>query len=368
MLQVALWVKAVSLRAGDDFPEKSSVKLAAAVDWLAGLTMPETGRVPNYGHNDGAYILPLTGQAFHDYRPVVQAASRFFGLPDSYGTSDEMTLWFEFLAGKKSPSEQMIRPVVEIRSYRKLVEGSTTVYIFAPEYHHRPGQADLLHTEIWRDGLPLLLDAGTFQYNAEPPWDNALAGTQVHNTVSLAGKDQMTKAGRFLWLDCPKVKSEKEEPGGYAVTFSHDGYKRSRVIHKRRVELVSKSLCRVFDEIHYTGKGTPPVKEIWLHWLLPPLHFRQTDADALQLHLEESKPEILLSISTNTGDNAGEIEHQRIRAGGVVFTSNHESKLSGDTGRFGWFSPTYGVKEPAISYRVIVKGRLPITFVTEIQV
>jgi hypothetical protein len=368
MLQIALWMKAVSVRVGDGFPETTSDKLAAATAWLAGLTMPETGRVPNYGHNDGAYILPLTGRPFEDYRPVVEAASHFFGPTFPAGDVDEMTLWFEYLAGKKAGPTLENLPVIEITSYRKLTEGSTTVFVFEPDYRHRPGQADLLHTEIWRDGLPLLLDAGTFQYNAEPPWDNVLAGTAVHNTVSILGKDQMTRAGRFLWLDWPKVSSEKEQPGGYAVTVSHDGYKRFGVKHKRRVELVNRSLCRVYDEILYTGRGTPPEQEVWLHWLLPPLHFSNTDMDALRLHREESKPEILLSISTSTNDNSDQIEHQRIRMGGMVYTSSHESKTTRDLIRFGWYSPTYGVKEPAISYRVIVRGQLPITFVTEIQV
>jgi hypothetical protein len=209
MLQVALWMKAVSLRAGDEFPEISSVKLAAATDWLAGLTMPETGRVPNYGHNDGAYILPLTGLPFHDYRPVLQAASRFFGLPDSYDTMDEMTLWFEFLAGKKAPSEQTIRPVVEIRSYRKLVEGSTTVFIFAPEYHHRPGQADLLHTEIWRDGQPLLLDAGTFQYNAEPPWDAGRNAGSQHGFPRGKRSDDKSRAVSVVGLAQSQIRERR---------------------------------------------------------------------------------------------------------------------------------------------------------------
>ena len=64
MLQIALWMKAISMRAGDEFPETSTLKLAAATNWLKTLTDPRTGRVPNYGHNDGAYIFPLSGQSF----------------------------------------------------------------------------------------------------------------------------------------------------------------------------------------------------------------------------------------------------------------------------------------------------------------
>ncbi|HEX7556055.1 MAG TPA: heparinase II/III family protein, partial [Leptolinea sp.] len=79
MLQTALWVRSVSLRVGDVFPEKSSQKLAAATHWLINLIDPESGKAPNYGHNDGAYVLPLTGSSFSDYLPVVETAVHFFG-------------------------------------------------------------------------------------------------------------------------------------------------------------------------------------------------------------------------------------------------------------------------------------------------
>ena len=74
MLQIVLWVQ---LLAGA-LPEDTLKRLAAGTEWLLGLVDPKTGRTPNLGHNDGAQFLPLSCCAYHDYRPIAQAASLAF--------------------------------------------------------------------------------------------------------------------------------------------------------------------------------------------------------------------------------------------------------------------------------------------------
>ncbi len=64
-----------------------------------------------------------------------------------------------------------------------------------------PSHADQLHVDLWWRSLNVAQDAGTYLYNADPPWDNNLTTAQVHNTVTVNGRDQFTRAGRFLYLD-----------------------------------------------------------------------------------------------------------------------------------------------------------------------
>ena len=73
--------------------------------------------------------------------------------------------------------------------------------IRAGRYTRRPFQADQLHVDLWWQGINLARDAGTYLYNGPPPWNNGLAGTAVHNTVTVDHHDQMRRAGRFLWVD-----------------------------------------------------------------------------------------------------------------------------------------------------------------------
>ena len=164
---------------------------------------------------------------FDDFRPVVLAADYFFGKSESPAEPDEMTLWFEWLAGAKPQIKIQTQENPPIESYRKIVKGNSSAVMFAPHFSGRPGQADVLHTEIWRAGRPITLDAGTYLYNAAPPWDNALAQTKFHNTVSVFEQNQMQKAGRFLWLDWPKVQWDNadntHEPGCLPVMMGITG-------------------------------------------------------------------------------------------------------------------------------------------------
>jgi hypothetical protein len=80
VLQAALWAASVQAAAfpGQPFPERTRQRLAAATTWLLALLDPESGRLPNLGPNDGAYLLPLAAAPFADYRPTLQ---RRAGLP-----------------------------------------------------------------------------------------------------------------------------------------------------------------------------------------------------------------------------------------------------------------------------------------------
>jgi hypothetical protein len=364
MLQIALWVKAVSFRGGDEFPESSSKKLAVATNWLKNLTDPQSGRVPNYGHNDGAYIFPLTGSSFNDFRPVVTACERLFENESSTEERNEMTLWFEWLAGTPSEFRENAYQSPPVGSYRKLVGENSSIVMFAPHYTHRPGQADVLQTEIWRDGTPILLDAGTYQYNADPPWQNALAQTKVHNTLTINGQNQMVQAGRFLWLDWPKVHWGGGPVTPDTITASHDGYRKQGVFHLRCISQVIKNKWQVFDEISPVKSGEEPQLEICLQWLLIPINWQVTE-DGLKS--DQENIQIRISCHADSGGRIMPAEYQIIKAGDLMYSSLDRNVPKEEITNLGWFSPTYGVKEPAVSYRIIIHGRPLITLQTEFQ-
>ena len=50
-------------------------RVSASIDFLSHLIDPETGRMPVYGSNDGALVLPLNNCDFTDYRPLLQLGS-----------------------------------------------------------------------------------------------------------------------------------------------------------------------------------------------------------------------------------------------------------------------------------------------------
>ncbi len=358
MLQLGLWVKALADQAGQAFPGLSLERLSAAAGWLAGLLDPASGQAPNLGANDGALILPLSTQPFADYRPTLQAAGRAFPAPQNAGPLfppgpwDELGLWLALPPGQ-ALRQLAPAPYPVLRS----PSGAAWASLRAEHFTSRPGHADQLHVDLWRAGQNLALDAGTYLYNAPPPWDNALVAAQVHNTVTINGQDQMQRAGRFLYLQ-PAQGSITERlagPGGdwERLTARHTGYCRLGVWHVRSLARLGEN-WQVDDQLLPVAALGPQTYQARLHWLLPDLDWRlEPHPSGLSLFL--SSPSLHLELRLAAA-GAEPPAYLLARAGQRLAGAGEPDPTSG------WVSPTYGHKLPALSLALTTSGPLPLSF------
>jgi hypothetical protein len=338
---------------GQPFPTRTAERLASAARWLLAQVDPASGRGPNLGSNDGANILPLACAEFSDMRPTAQAAARTFlarpALPP--GPWDEPGLWL----GQYSPTPQLpvapqlLPPMPQAPGVHRLGEQGGWATLRAERYSVRPSQADQLHVEIWQWGENLARDAGTFRYTASAPWENALARTLVHNTVSVNGRDQMRRAGRFLWLDWAQATRLPADED--AILAEHNGYRRLGIVHRRELRRLSPGGWRVTDWLLPLQAKTKREQTVTgcLHWLLPDWPWT-LEEHSLALAGPESKT-VRLAL---TADAPGRL--LLVRAG---------ERLAGDgpvSPLLGWFSPTYNIKEPALSLSLHATGPLPMRF------
>lgn len=400
MLQISLWVLTLDrssaspnqeTRSASELSPVSLAKLKSAVRWLFTILDEENGKVPNLGPNDGAYILPLTICPFEDYRPVLQAAAcAILGeRPLSPGPWDEMNLWIgsqkpdttagnATIAGISIPSS-MSPHVLRIPDF------DSWCYMRVAHFNARPGHADQLHVDLWWRGYNIAQDAGTYLYNADPPWDNALSHTDVHNTLMVNNLDQMNRVGRFLYLDWAQshlLQHEKGKNGQWErVTAQHVGYNRLGVTHRRQAAANIEGKWIIEDTIipsdtNLSKKFSP--YRICLHWLLPdwPWEIQAAGlsqssgvpadeldpsadlppADYLPITLTQQSLKGLISVRIST-DHSGAINGTQVaRAGQLLFGEGQPAP------HWGWVSPTFGVKSPAISLRVcITASELPVT-------
>ncbi|HEB64398.1 MAG TPA: alginate lyase family protein, partial [Chloroflexi bacterium] len=284
MLQLSLWMETICPEANRP-PQRAA--LERATRWLLALCDPQSGGVPNLGPNDGAYIFPLTGLPFGDYRPVLQAAARAFlkEMPFPPGAWDEMAAWFSphphprplprgergaVARARHHAPQHLPRGGEGQAAHSAILRGPHSwAYLRAARLTSRPGHADQLHLDLWSAGRNLLLDAGTYLYNAPPPWDNALTHAAVHNTVTVDGLGQMTRAGRFLYLDWAQgeIVSRERAPDGSRerLRARHDGYRRLGILHERSVTLHADGRWVVEDLL--TGPPDTP-HTFRLHWLV----------------------------------------------------------------------------------------------------
>lgn len=220
MLHLCLWVLSLARRNDQPFSDDMQQRVRRAVELLYQLQDDETGQVPCYGQNDGALVLPLNNCDPRDFRPVVQAGCYYLDGERRIapGPWDEDLLWLFGPESLASPVRPRDRDDLDATAggYYTLRSRRGFAFTRCGSFRHRPGQADMLHVDLWWRGKNVAVDAGTYSYNSPPAWNNVLAHTAFHNTVSVDGADQMDRCGRFLWL--PWIRGTV----GYRTT-SHGG-------------------------------------------------------------------------------------------------------------------------------------------------
>jgi asparagine synthase (glutamine-hydrolysing) len=215
MLQDYLWAVRLGQINGYAFSAELLERFRLATEFLYQMMDQKTGRVPNYGANDGALILPLNSCDYLDYRPVVQAVSYLLDGERRFETGpwDEDLIWLFGVEALNASSKNIEQRNINAHTggYYTLRGSQSWGMIRCHSYRDRPCHADMLHFDLWYKGVNLLRDAGTFQYYCEPPWEHYFKSTAAHNTVEVDGKDQMEKGSRFLWYNWTKSKLRHSE-------------------------------------------------------------------------------------------------------------------------------------------------------------
>jgi len=354
MLQTALWINLIKQ---DSFSARTNQSLSRATHWLFSMLDDETGCAPNVGSNDGALILPLSVSDFRDYRPTVQAAARAFLRTNlKPGAWDEMSAWLNLPA---------LERVVSSDDYlTDNIHGKNSwAYLRASTFKSRLGHIDQLHFDLWRRGLNIAQDAGTYLYNGNPPWDNPLVTTRVHNTVTVDGAEQMTRAGRFLVLDWADAYSdnliETEENILSRVCARHRAYR--HVKHARTVTAYQDERWVIHDEMTvYREKQ----RVFRLHWLLQDGEWemvggRLETGEMGAVGVKVKTPHGWVTLSIKSALNVEHLTVSLVRAGELLYGQRAVQPYEG------WVSRTYGHKSPALSFAVEVTSARDVEFISE---
>jgi asparagine synthase (glutamine-hydrolysing) len=242
----------------------------------------------------------------------------------------------------------------------QLYGNNSWAYLRTAQFNSRPSHADQLHLDLWWRGLNVTRDAGTYLYNAESPWDNGLAGAWVHNTVTVNGKDQFTRAGRFLYLDwfnAYRVSLPAEDP---AVLQRVRGRIRGGGCRHTRIVSVSE------DDRWLVEDEVLPLRKPWdrkprtfrLHWLLPDWVWNIEDTGpGILLRLESPHGPVTLAVTSSPA--SGPVTFSLARAGELL------AGVGAPGATRGWVSPNYGVKLPALSLAVEIKSENEVKFISE---
>ena len=358
ILHLLLWTLRLAELHDAPLHEDIRTRTQAAADFIHTWVDPISGLAPNYGSDDGSLIFPLAQADYRDYRPLIQLSAAVLRRPAlQSGPWDEPALWFG-VKPQTAPQINADFPSIDTETgYFRLGDKNSWALIRAGHYTRRPFQADQLHVDLWWQGINLARDPGTYLYNGPARWNNAFSGTAVHNTITIDGRDQMRRAGRFLWLDWAQASGRAYRPSvaAFADRFdgSHDGYKKLGVNHRRAVQWLAGAGWIIVDDIEGNGEHTA-----CLHWLLADLPYGVSDSP-FQIVSHSEEAQIRWNIFASVPGNAAVV-----RAGAATHGTAPAEFSASDTSLLGWESLTYGDLRPAVSLLYQTRSQLPVRFVT----
>ncbi len=398
-LSAGLWAARLAEIHAEPLPDQTLGALRKMTQFLIALTDLQNGTPPNWGHNDGSNILPLSTGLQNDYRPVLQAAALQFMEVPAFGSGawDEMSVWLGVLNRGQAQSAETNRDdpnAADVASTRdqSLAAGvdlpesggegrrsrlgdesgaavaaetmatdfpDTGLYMMRGEtswaslrcarFAARPAHSDKLHMDLWWNGQNIARDAGTYRYTVSPPWENAFSGAAAHNTLMADGREPMDRAGRFLWLNWSDARYlgrwQAEDESVQALAAEHP--LKGGLKHRRSIVQAGASMWIVLDELIGSGSSTERHRAR-LAWSLVDWPW---ELDAQSLKLQGEQGSVRLRLTPGMDDIA------LYRAGEIVAG---EKQSKEDPAVLGWWSPTYGYKEPALTLVATMEGSLPL--------
>jgi len=327
-------------RAADPFRdavERLSTAAAALAD--------DGGRVPHFGDEDGGAAMPICWRAPDDVRGSLAVADVLL----DRGTADaqEEALWllshpiFEARARRRIDGGVAVRSIAlsEMGYFVSRSPGGVHVVMHAgPHGYMRGGHAhaDALSITASLRDMPLLIDAGTGVYTADPKLREQFRSTKSHNTVTLDGRNQSHSDGPFHWKQRAVTSAMVWHAGDGFDYFeaAHDGY--SPFEHRRHVMSIHDDLLIVMDLIAGGGSQPDSAHTAASHWHIDPRWSVRLAPGRATLSHDDARVDLVTQ--------GGQIQH---------FAADAELGL-------GWHAPVYGRIEAGSTLRLAVTAHPPI--------
>ena len=245
-------------------------RIEKATEFVTQMISPD-GSFPDYGDRDDGFVSRIDDDyAESPFPALASVGSHLLSRPEWRGETGRSEKALSFWSGGEAPEARNSptpAPVATEGSpattvfpdggMSKLTWGKGTI-IFR---HSRlglgntagHGHADALSTLFSWNGVPVLIDLGSGQYNGDQAVRSYFRSTIAHNTVEVNGKDQARIVGPFLW-ESPYDSQLTDHGNTHAEAF-HNGYaKEFGIIHTRRLDIVSSKEWTIRDHFsHATG-------------------------------------------------------------------------------------------------------------------
>jgi hypothetical protein len=244
---------------GEDLSPLYWRRIEAMIEFLASLA-DVAGRIPQVGDGDDACVVRLAPEpGFSPHGSLIATGAVIFERPDlavRAGTLDSKTMTLlgvqaaRRLTYLKSRARAGFRPRQRFSEsgyyllgtafgtpdeVRLLVDAGPLGYLSLAAHGH----ADALAFTLGIGDREILIDPGTYTFQAEPAWRRYFRSTLAHNTVEIDGADQSQQSGSFMWSGPAGARCIEFDatPGLQRFVGEHDGYARlaDPLLHRREI-------------------------------------------------------------------------------------------------------------------------------------
>jgi Heparinase II/III-like protein/Heparinase II/III N-terminus len=314
-------------------------RLGAMLDSAAAL-VDERLRPPRQGDSDEGRVLLLDPPGATNWPSLLALGETLLGRLDWWPTvtADAASSIIGAMAGQRAIEDRPARRpswftdagITLLRTDDDAPEiwcrcdGGPHGYLSIAAHAH----ADALSVEVRHGGVEVLADPGTYCYHGEPAWRSYFRSTAAHNTIEIAGQNQSSEGGPFLWLRHAQAREVHVSDTGTVASWTaeHSGYMclRPQVRHRRTVRLDRGS--RSLEIIDAIGGG---------HDIRLAFHFGP------EVHAELDESSVTLRWP-----GADTPQEARMALPGLLRWSLHRGMTDPI---LGWYSPGLGRRIPAFT-------------------
>ena len=283
------------------------------------------GTAPQIGDADNGRLHPLSSRNANDHSYLAVVVAEEFDRPDlRIKPGDPELLWWIGATPKARPGRSRVSSCYGNQSFFILRGHNVCVYVSAAQVgmcgFGSHSHDDIFSFEHWANGHAWLVDPGTYIYTSDPPGRNQFRSTESHNTVRVDEQEinpfshdrlfQMSSLARVSVLEWASTSALDR------LEVEHNGYTRlpNPVTHRRWFELDKQTnVLTVRDS--FDGSGAHVFE--WFFHLSPEVTFERNGS----------------IFTLRAGDETALLDITGI-AGDVEV-------------RPGWYSPSYGIRQPA---------------------
>lgn len=225
--------------AGKRLPESIASQLRSMAHYASACRIGNSGCI-EFGDNDEGLILNLAAAkpSYLEYVLAFATLECAVGLRWANCDSWCETLNWMYTDAQLKAAGKM--PLFDNAAVESFPDGGVTIVRFEEgrsvfAFDHGPlgfgelaahAHADALSVQLYVDGFPVLIDAGTYIYNGDRTSRDRYRSTSVHNTVCVGEANQSEILGPFLWGRKAGVFGFELDAttDGVHMAAEHDGY------------------------------------------------------------------------------------------------------------------------------------------------